>query len=186
MRLVRSIAPEWSMSRSLTELRRDSLILLLRARNMSDLPLGPMAFVIDFDWTELGEVSLVDGLLCFPMVGRVPGIYRITLGSQACYIGETSSLQRRFGNYRRPGGSETTNRPRTNRRVNGKIKEQLAAGSVAVSVCTAATSTIDGVTNPLDLADKIVRLLLETTAIFLAEHSGLHLENLAARSRRVE
>lgn len=132
---------------------------------------------IDFEWHEIGEVAVDAGMLAFPRVGYVPGVYRIDLGGRL-YIGEADRLQRRFQNYRTPGGDAATLRPNTNRRVNRAIV--AAGGEAKVSVCTEAEITVDGQRSKLDFRGKTARLLVENAAATTAQLAGYSLENLAA------
>ena len=153
----------------------------IRERNPS-VTLATLASVhveLDFEWHEVGQVTIDAGMLRFPTVGYVPGIYRIDLGARL-YIGEADRLQRRFQNYRTPGGDPATLRPNTNRRVNRAIATRLAAGEANVAVCTAVEITVDGRRSTLDLRGKTARLLVESAAATAARLAGYSLENLAA------
>jgi hypothetical protein len=137
---------------------------------------------INFDWTQHGTVTADAHTIRFEPSPRAPGLYRIELDARHIYIGEARSIAGRFSGYRNPGGSVDTLVPRTNRRIQRKILESLAAGrTVPVSICTAATLTIGDDVVPLPLNDKSRRLLLEAAAIILAEREGYTLENLHRR-----
>jgi len=138
--------------------------------------------IVDFDWTPHGAVTADAHTIRFESAPRAPGLYRIDLDATHTYIGEALSLASRLNGYRNPGGSVDTLVPRTNRRVQRKILEALAAGrSVPVWICTAATLTAEGDTTALPLNDKTRRLLVEAAAIILAERGGWTLENLHRR-----
>lgn len=89
-------------------------------------------------------------------------------------------MQRRFQNYRTPGGDPLTLRPNTNRRVNRAIAVRLAIGEAKIAVCTAADLTVDGRRSILDLRGKTAQLLVESAAATSARLAGYSLENLAA------
>ena len=137
---------------------------------------------IDFDWMPHGTVAADAHTIQFESAPHAPGLYRIDFDATHTYIGEARSLATRFNGYRNPGGSVDTLVPRTNRRVQRKILEALAAGrTVSVWICTAATLTIAGDTMSLPLNDKTHRLFVEAAAIILAERDGCTLENLHRR-----
>lgn len=136
---------------------------------------------VSFDWIPYGTVTVDGPTIQFEPAPRAPGIYRIDLDATHAYIGEASDLARRFSGYRKPGGNVDTLVPRTNRRVQRKILEALAAGGIVpVRICTAATVTVAGETTDLTL-DKSRRLLVEGAAIVIAERDGYTLENLFRR-----
>ena len=140
------------------------------------------SLTIDCDWMPHGTVKADAHTIRFEPTPRAPGLYRIDLDATHTYIGEARSLASRFNGYRNPGGSVDTLAPRTNRRVQRKILEALAAGrTVSVWICTAATLTVGGDAIPLPLNDKTHRLLVEAAAIIFAELDGCTLENLHRR-----
>lgn len=140
------------------------------------------SLTIDFDWAPHGTVTADADTIRFEPAPRAPGLYRIDLNATHTYIGEAGDLARRFNGYRSPGGSVDTLVPRTNRRVQRKILEALAAGrTVSVSICTAATIAVAADTIPLPLSHKTHRLLVEAAAIIVAERDGCTLENLHRR-----
>ena len=140
------------------------------------------SLTIDFDWMPHGTVTADAHTIRFESAPRAPGLYRIDLDPTHTYIGEASSLARRFGVYRNPGGSVDTLVPRTNRRVQRNIVEALAGGrTVSVWTCTVATLTVAGGSMLLQLNDKTHELLVEAAAIILATRNGCTLENLYRR-----
>ena len=140
------------------------------------------SLTIDFGWIPHGIVAADAHTIRFEPAPRAPGLYRFDLDATHTYIGEARSLAGRFNGYRNPGGSVDTLVPRTNRRVQRKILDALAAGrTVSVWICTAATLAVAGDTIPLPLDDKTHRLLVEAAAIVLAERDGCTLENLHRR-----
>lgn len=137
------------------------------------------SLTVHFDWTPHGTVEVAAHTIDFRKVSNVPGLYRIDLDDSHTYIGEAVNLHRRFNGYRSPGGSTETLKPRTNRRIQRRILEALGAGrDVPVWISTEARVTVGGDTLPLPLNDKTHRLLVEATAIVLAERDGYTLENL--------
>lgn len=55
------------------------------------------------NWTSRGPITLCpEGWPRFPDVDACAGLYRLRLLDNAVYIGQTSNLQRRLGEYRRP------------------------------------------------------------------------------------
>lgn len=86
------------------------------------------SLTIDFDWMPHGTVTADAHTIRFEPAPRAPGLYRIDFDATHVYIGEARSLANRFNGYRNPGGSVDTLVPRTNRRVQRKILEAMAAG----------------------------------------------------------
>lgn len=133
---------------------------------------------VEFDWRPLGELTLQAGKLLFPPVSDVPGIYRFDLSPNdaqpTTYIGQTDRLRRRFQHYRTPGPTQ-----HTNIRLNKLVVDLLSAdGTAAVWTCTSASvGGADG-RQPLDLAQKACRILLEHAALVLALLDGRKVENL--------
>jgi hypothetical protein len=138
-----------------------------------------MHIEIYFEWLDVGGVVLEAAQLRFPVVGYVPGVYALDLGDKRMYVGEADQLQRRFQQYRTPGGSPDTLRPNTNRRVNRAIASRLSVGEVGVSVCKTADIIHLGRRSALDLRSKTSRLLVESAAVTAARLDGFVLENLA-------
>ena len=145
-------------------------------------PVDKSTLAIDFRWRGHGTVEADAGTIRFEDAPRLPRLYRIDLDEHHRYIGEARSLAGRFGGYRNPGGSANTLVPRTNRRVQRKILEALAAGrSVPVWLCTEAEVTLGRATTALSLDNRTHRLLIESAAIVLGAQDGCTLENLARR-----
>ena len=124
-----------------------------------------MNVTVEATWREVGEIRLEDEQLVFPAVPEDPGIYRFRFESSAgafsSYIGEATNLTRRHAGYQYGYRKQLTNF-----RINARMKEHMAAGGrIVVSITTAATLTIDGVTRPLDLGLKRSRLLVENAAL---------------------
>lgn len=120
---------------------------------------------LSFEWSVLGAVKLHDNALVFPPVTREAGLYRITISGlpkTQIYIGESVSLSRRFGNYRRPGPTQ-----QTSLRINALLKDVLARGAtVTVEILSGGVDLhIDSVTVTVDLRDKAMRRMIEQAAI---------------------
>jgi hypothetical protein len=134
---------------------------------------------ITFVWTPHPGVEVDGDTLRFGVTPRVPGIYRIDLADWHTYIGEAADLERRFRNFRSPGGSPDTKAPRTNRRVQRAIIAALEAGrTVTIRTCSSAWLEMEGTEAPLGFDVKSNRLLIESAAIVLATDQGWTLENL--------
>ena len=141
-----------------------------------------MSVILNFEWTKIGSVEILTGTdLVFPEAPSSPGVYRFTSGNQI-YIGESSNLRRRFGGFRRPGGSPDTKAPRTNRRVNRWLLNVLGESSVSdvsVEICVGGRFGVDRISgSPLDLEVHSGRLLIENAAITEARSLGFELINL--------
>lgn len=131
------------------------------------------ALTVNFEWLSHGTVTADAETIRFESTSGVPGLHRIYLDAAHIHVGEARNLARRFSGYRNPGGSVDTLVPRTNRRVQRKILEALAAGrTVSVWMCTSATVIAAGDTTTLPLDDKTRRLFVEAAAIILAERDG--------------
>jgi len=134
-------------------------------------------------WLDAGTVSLDrSGKPQFPALSPVPGLYRLTLvGTPGrlqprVYIGETNNLRRRLGsNYRNPGP-----RQQTSQRINGLLREHLAAGGVVqLAVAMQAEADVGAGAKPLDLTRKAARLLAENAVLVDAQMAGIvQIENL--------
>ena len=118
-------------------------------------------------WIPIGRlIQDAQGKLRFPKVDPKPGLYRLRTkyadGRIAVYIGESSDLRRKFGNYRNPGPSQVTNL-----RINGYLKEQLAQRcEISVSVITETAWFVDGDDRAVaDHSKKAIRRLFEQWAI---------------------
>lgn len=118
-------------------------------------------------WTELGTVTLdAEGRLTFPKVRPVPAIYRFTIlldGKTSRYVGEAVNLTRRFGNYRNPGNTQETSK-----RLNAELLAALKANAVvtvAAVLTGAAWIDLGGGDQAADLNSKVIRCLVENTAI---------------------
>lgn len=147
-----------------------------------DLAPSPIAPTIDmalkFDWRSLGAITLDEkGALSFPSVTASAGLYRIRINGAArpqIYIGESSSLRRRFGNYRSPGPTQ-----QTSLRINALLQEALIAGSdIAVDIVTDSISLcINGEALSVDLSNKAVRRMIEHTAIVACGGEDIDIAN---------
>jgi len=145
---------------------------------------GGLAVEVVASWREAGPIAF-DGAgdLVFPKLPSQPGVYRMTLrGSpgqdqEAIYIGETDDLQRRTQHYRSPGPTQETNI-----RLNAVLKKQIQSGGHArFSVIVEARLAVAGgqPSIQLDLARKAARLLVESSALVLAQiEGGVRIENL--------
>lgn len=133
---------------------------------------------VQLGWKALGQVTLDDkGLLSFPPVGTVPGIYKFSVrddGSTSVYIGETHSLRQRLHkNYRRPPKRATTSIW-----VNAWLSALLREGKrVDVAVVDETVVAVSGDAFAIDLRRKADRLLVENAAIAIARHAGERLRN---------
>jgi hypothetical protein len=122
-------------------------------------------------WLEAARVVLDgDGMLSFPRVAAMPGLYRFarpgTVPNQrpSVYIGETNNLRRRMTGYRHPGPTQDTNL-----RINALLRECLVGGgSIEVTTATAAIVYLSGEPTELDLNLKAGRLLAENAALLTA------------------
>ena len=147
-----------------------------------NLALSPFAPTIDmvlkFEWRALGAIILdANGALSFPSVTANAGLYRIRIdgtGRPQIYIGESSSLRRRFGNYRGPGPTQ-----QTSLRINALLKEALIAGlDIGVDIVTDGISLgINGTVLSVDLADKAARRMIEHTAIVASGGEDIDIAN---------
>jgi hypothetical protein len=121
---------------------------------------------IQFDWEEVGKITS-DGAsdIHVPKAFREPAVYKIQ-SKVGIYVGETKDLKRRLGNYCKPGGSELTKKPRTNRRVKRKILNALPHGEVSVLKAVNLKYSINGGQSlPIDLDKKHERLFAENAII---------------------
>src|SRR5262245_22330708 len=104
---------------------------------------------------------LEDGQLITPGVANGPGVYRWVFGYDAQerhYIGEAANLARRFGEYRRGGGSSITNHNIHDRAV----RVISSGGTVEVSLATTIRFVVDGSPpRDIDMTSKFERLLAE-------------------------
>lgn len=123
---------------------------------------------VQFDWQEAGDIRY-DGKPAFPTLPAVPGLYRFTFhrhtGPPRVYIGETSDLRRRAGNYRNPGATQLTNV-----RLNNELVTALRSGMrISCAVVTDATISLDGASaRELDLSRKTGRVIVENAAMAAA------------------
>ncbi len=129
-----------------------------------------------FGWRDFGGVVLDSGgKPTFDRLPEIPAVYRISMTARPGqvtprrYVGESDNLRRRSGNYRNPGPSQ-----RTSLRVNGLLREHLAAGgAVRLAGVIDATWRLDAeAETALDLTTKSGRLLVENAALLIARASG--------------
>jgi hypothetical protein len=128
---------------------------------------------VEYDWQVVGTVWEEGGMLHFPDVPRLPGIYRFDWGDKV-YFGETDLLPRRFQHYRTPGVRQPTNL----RLRQILLRVLVDKGSAEVAVITTARIEVDGEGSVLDLNDKCCRLLVENAALSSAKSAGREAENL--------
>ncbi|MCH8899203.1 MAG: GIY-YIG nuclease family protein [Acidobacteria bacterium] len=67
---------------------------------------------LELSFRVLGTVARKRNRLRFPSAPSKPGVYRIRLvgaGRTGVYVGETTNLSQRFGQYTSPGPSKATN-----------------------------------------------------------------------------
>ena len=130
---------------------------------------------VAYSWLGAGEATLANGRLITPALGVGPGVYRFTLlepegDVRSYYIGESDNLFQRMNGYRNPGSTQPTNQ-----RINSILRELIEDGGAApVSLILGAT--LDG--EPLDLARKPARLVVENTALLHLAAQGAAVENL--------
>ena len=137
-----------------------------------------MEYTIKINMSPLGPAKLVGRDLVFPQVDKAPGIYRIRSGTSS-YVGETTNFFRRFGGFRKPGGNENTIAPRTNRRIQRWLIEELEHGNEPlIEVCVEAQLLTEGGQSTLDLSTKDQRLLIENLLIHDERRAGRTLKNL--------
>lgn len=141
-----------------------------------------MRFEVVSIWTVVGNPELIgDRDVAFPDLPRSSGVYRISSATHF-YVGEADQLHRRFSGYRRPGGSEETKFPRTNRRVKSWIVGELKAGGpsgVLIELCSTAQIRFEnGEASRLDLERKHSRLAIESLVIEQTIRAGLTPVNL--------
>lgn len=128
---------------------------------------------IEFDWEEIGKITLEgNSEIHVPKPLNEPAVY-IIHSKIGRYIGETSDLRRRLQNYRRPGGSDKTEKPRTNRRIQRKIINALANHEVTVYKAVNLKSFKKGDQSlVVNLHKKHVRLFVENAIIMAMETQG--------------
>jgi len=145
-------------------------------------PLGDVRVGVSFTWYGAGEVAIdAAGKLRFPRLPETPGLYRLALTDDPdqrrprIYVGETSSLRRRAGNYR-----NATPHQQTSFRVNGILLEHLGSGgTVLLAVTTTALVDLGVGPEALDLTRKAARRLAENAALAVLIAAGdADIENL--------
>lgn len=126
---------------------------------------------VAFEWLRAGPITLdADGLPKFPLLPRVPGLYRYDFGLddagvRTLYIGESVELARRASNYR--NAKTDRSRQRTSRRIHKEIVQHLqAGGSIEFAISTRVTIH-DG--EDTDLRLKSARRLAENAAVLRAQ-----------------
>jgi hypothetical protein len=126
---------------------------------------GLLNITIQFDWEEVGKIAL-DGAseIHVPKPMNEPAVYMIH-SQIGRYVGETTDLRRRLQNYRKPGGSDKTEKPRTNRRIQREIINALTTSEVIVWKATNLNYIKNGDTVPVNLLKKHERLLIENAII---------------------
>jgi len=136
-------------------------------------------FALSFEWQSLGTLGLdAKGCVEFPKVTAAAGLYRYRIdkiSQPQVYIGESSSLRRRFTNYRNPGPTQTPNI-----RLNALLREAITSGavvSVDVIIDTLKVK-IDGKDVSMDLNDKALRRMIEHAAIVASAGTAVEIVNL--------
>jgi hypothetical protein len=146
----------------------------------------PVGFPIDWiRWRPAGQLNIdADGDLVFPPVAAVPGIYRFMIddgtGVVAGYIGQAKkSLAKRFSLYRSRGRrpSHPLERKATSRNAQRLLAELAADHTVHVSLVDDHLTGPDGQTIALDLADNVVRSILERRLILELSETGIEVLN---------
>lgn len=125
-----------------------------------------ISVTIEFNWEEVGKITL-NGMsdIHVPTALPEPAVYKIQ-SKVGTYVGETSSLKSRLGDYRAPGGSEDTKKPRTNRRIKRKILGALPKGEVSVLKAVNLRYSRNGEPSvPINLDKKHERLFAENAVI---------------------
>lgn len=132
------------------------------------------SLTVSWDWQPVGQISVSDGMIVFPEIPTVAGIYRFTFldasgGRTGVYVGEADQLRRRFQHYRTPGPSQTTNL-----RMNPLMIETVAqSGRVNVEIITQAhVRAGDDTVQELDLTWKTARILVERAAELVERNAG--------------
>jgi hypothetical protein len=133
---------------------------------------------LSFEWQMLGHVVIdVNGGVSFPAVTSDAGLYRLRIDSNdksQTYIGESTNLRRRFGNYRNPGATQ-----QTSLRINALLKQTIAAGAVvAVDVVTERVKLrINGADVIVDLTSQAMRRMIEHAAIVATDGATIEIAN---------
>jgi|688.fasta_scaffold250851_2 hypothetical protein len=134
---------------------------------------GLLNITIQFDWEEVGKITL-DGAseIHVPKPMNEPAVYMIH-SQIGRYVGETTDLRRRLQNYRKPGGSDKTEKPRTNRRIQRKVIKTLANHEVSVHKAVNLRTTKNG-EQPVsvNLHNKHARLFVENAIIMALDTQG--------------
>ncbi|MGH2533815.1 MAG: GIY-YIG nuclease family protein [Thermomicrobiales bacterium] len=136
-----------------------------------------MRVTIEFEWEELGKVSLSQlGKLVIPQVPVGPGVYRFRIPTESAvevYVGQTNNLRRRMRNY------AGTHRGQTASRIRKVLLDHLAEGrQVQHSIARHARVEIDGEAVDASVDPEHVRLLVENAALALARRVGEKAHNL--------
>jgi hypothetical protein len=123
-----------------------------------------MRVTVEFEFRDVGEVRIEGGGLTFPPLDAIPGLYRYRLvrsDGASTYVGEATNLRRRAYGYQLGYAGQ-----KTNARMNGRMREHLAAGGrIEMAIATEATIELNGRVHAIDLRRKTSRLLVENAAI---------------------
>ncbi len=127
---------------------------------------------LELSFRVLGTVALKRNGLRFPPAPSKPGVYRIRVASErgtAVYVGETTNLSQRFGQYASPGPSQATNL-----RLNELIASHLTkrGRDVFVDIATEAEYRRGGKRIRTSLADKPARRAAEQIALLVVQDDG--------------
>lgn len=130
---------------------------------------------VRMSWQQAGEIGLgADGRLVFPVLPRVPGVYRISLSDApgqdvpSVYIGESDNLRNRANGYRNAGPTQ-----QTNLRMRSELIAHLRRGGrITIAVVTSATVDALGESSGLPLSRKSARVLAEHAALALVYLDG--------------
>ncbi|MBI5136842.1 MAG: hypothetical protein HZA24_05830 [Nitrospirae bacterium] len=131
-----------------------------------------------YQWQPIGQIVLdADKKLLFPTPPGGPGVYRFCVregDKVSWYVGESSSLGRRFANYKTPGPTQ-----QTNLRLNERFTDALLfGGTISVSVIVNTAWIIqDGTERQADFARTSVRRMFENAVLSLDVGSGEHVLN---------
>lgn len=137
-----------------------------------------LSCALRLNWVPKGRVTLdIDGKVRLPSVPDSSGLYRFKTvypdGRSAIYIGESSSLRRRFTNYRNPGPTQ-----QTSLRINAWLIELLSSGGqVSVAIADDVRMTTPDGDAEADLSLQSVRRLFEQLAISMQHGSNIETLN---------
>jgi hypothetical protein len=133
------------------------------------------SMTVTWSWEALGQVSLADSMLTFPLAPPSPGVYRLTFRDAKAvltgvYVDETDRIPRRFQHYRTPGSDERLTMYRLNQAM---VRALTQGGQIGVDVITTVYAAAGGGSPMLlDLRWKAARVLLERAVEVAERRSG--------------